>query len=264
MPPRATAHIGAFEAGQIKVHMEHDLTAAEIARRVMKPDGESSWSETAISAAMDKPTAAGWRGERSEGSGRRRKTTKAFGRNIFNEVLRKRGKVRVNAGCPKRKHPEARHLSDTLLEERLYETGLVYLRRRRKTIILGQVHRDARMAWARSVLRMHDATFKRWAYADGAVFYLDRTKEENASSQRAALGGFVWRRADWSDALYDDCVGPSLYTKAQGTPVRIWGALAEGFLRIYIMPEGEVMNMWWFAWLIEKRSLSGWATATVS
>ena len=119
------------------------------------------------------------------------------------------------------------------------------------------------MTWARSVLRLRDATLKRWAYADGAVFDLDRTEEGSASSQRAALGGSVWRRADKSDALCGDCVGPSAYAKAQGTPVRIWGALAEGFLRIYIMPDGEVMNRWWLAWR-RGVSLIGWAAATVS
>ena len=255
MPPRTTAHIGAFEAAQNKAHMYHDLTAAEITRRVMKPDGESSWSETAISAAMDKLAAAGWRGERV----RRRRP---LDRIIFNRVLRRRGKVRVNVGYLRRKHPEARRFSDALLEERLCGAGLGAYAAAGRRSSLGRCAR-ARMTWARSVLRLRDATLKRWAYADGAVFDLDRTEEGSASSQRAALGGSAWRRADTSDALCGDCVGPSAYAKAQGTPVRIWGALAEGFLRIYIMPDGEVMNRWWLAWR-RGVSLTGWAAATVS
>ena len=31
---------------------------------------------------------------------------------------------------------------------------------------------------------------------DGTVFYLDRTQAESESSQRAALGAYVWRKSD--------------------------------------------------------------------
>jgi hypothetical protein len=91
-----------------------------------------------------------------------------------------------------------------------------------------------------------------WAYSDGTVFFLDRTQEENEHGQRRALGSSVWRRADRSDALYEDCVGPSSYSKAQGSPVRVWGLLAGGELKIYVLPEAQSMNRWWYAWLVEK------------
>ena len=103
------------------------------------------------------------------------------------------------------------------------------------------------------MLRRHGATLQRWAYSDGTVFFLDRSEEELASGQRAALGCMAWRRADRSDALRDDCVGPSTYQKGQGTPVRVWGLLAAGILHIYVFPKSEVMNRWWYAWLVERR-----------
>lgn len=117
-----------------------------------------------------------------------------------------------------------------------------------------------RLRWARRVLRCHHATLRRWAYTDGTVFYLDRTASEHDSTKRAALGCHVWRMADGSDALYSDCVGPSSYFKAQGTPVRVWGMLIGGRLHIMIMPAGEVMNRWWYEWVVQRhfsRWLSG-------
>ena len=94
------------------------------------------------------------------------------------------------------------------------------------------------------------STLSRWAYTDGTVFYLARTVVEQASKKRAALGPFVWRQANGSDALYEDCVGPSQYWKAQGRPVRIWGLLAAGMLFVYVLPEGESMNRWRYAWIV--------------
>jgi len=89
-------------------------------------------------------------------------------------------------------------------------------------------------------------------YSDGTVFYLDRTAAENEHTRRAALGPYVWRKADRTDALYRDCVGASTYKKAQGLPVRIWGLLAEGVLHIYVLDAGEVMNQDLYAQLIEE------------
>ena len=42
--------------------------------------------------------------------------------------------------------------------------------------------------------------------------------------------------------MYEDCVGPSAYWKAQGKPVSVWGLLVNGSLRIAILPDGIAMN----------------------
>ena len=78
------------------------------------------------------------------------------------------------------------------------------------------------------VLEQRAEALRMWGYTDGTVFYLARSEPEKTSSGRMALGPFVWRMADGSDALYQDCVGPSSYAKAQGRPVRVWGMLANG------------------------------------
>ena len=73
-------------------------------------------------------------------------------------------------------------------------------------------------------------------------YYLDRTGEEVKYSQRAALGRSVWRMADGSDSLFDECVGLFSYNKAQGIPVKVWGLLAGGQLHCHIMPKGHNMT----------------------
>ena len=60
----------------------------------------------------------------------------------------------------------------------------------------------------------------------------------------------MWRYSDGRDTLYEDCIGPSAYNKAQGTPVRVWGVLAKGVISIYILPEKKVMNRWIYASLV--------------
>ena len=99
-----------------------------------------------------------------------------------------RGREKVTVQYLRRRFPEARLLSNTLLEERLAEVGLAHLRRRRKTIIPGDDHRRARLGWAEFVMKRHAAALKKWAYSGGAVFYLDRGEEELASGERAAYG----------------------------------------------------------------------------
>ena len=232
-----------FEIGQIKAHAYHGLGPLAISRLVRKPDGKH-FSDTAIANAIAKlgedPT---WRGERKAGSGRKRKTSIKLDRDIVKEVFRSRGKFKVTVAFLQRKFPAARRVSADCLESRLHEAGLAYLRRRRKTLV-PVVHIGARMAFAASVLRRHQSTLDRWAYSDGTVFYLDRTQAEMESKKRKALGPFVWRKADRSDALYHECTGPSSYAKAQGIPVRVWGLLANGALHIAILPEKVVMNRW--------------------
>ena len=154
---------------------------------------------------------------------------------------------------------EARKLSKTTIKNRLGEAGLAWLRRRRKTLVT-EAHKAARLKWADWVLSRTVATLSRWAYTDGTVFYLARDMTEQSSTVRSALGPSLWRQADGSDALYEDCVGPSAYWKAQGLPVRIWGLLAAGKFFVHVLPEGETMNRWYYAWLLET-VFPRWLTA---
>ena len=138
-------------------------------------------------------------------------------------VLKHRGRAIVTVAFLQTMLPEWRGVSDATVERRLFDAGLAWLRRRRKSLIPAK-HKVTRLRWARWVKTRPDGELKRWAYTDGTSFYLARTDDEATSKYRAALGPFVWRQADGSDALYENCVGPSAHGKAQGLPVLIWGA----------------------------------------
>ena len=68
--------LAAFEIGQIKAHVYHGLGATQIARILVKADGNTHWSDTAVQTQIDKlDEKPNWRGERREGSMRPRKTS---------------------------------------------------------------------------------------------------------------------------------------------------------------------------------------------
>ena len=52
--------------------------------------------------------------------------------------------------------------------------------------------------------------------------------------------------------MYEDCIGPSAYWKAQGTPVRVWGMLVGGVLFITILAEKVRMNGEVYAVIIQQ------------
>ena len=138
------------------------------------------------------------------------------------------------------------------MARRLADAGLAWLRRRRKSCV-ASVYKPARLLWADWVLPHHMSTLARLAYTDGTTFFLARTEPEREDKARLALGSHVWRMADGSDGLFEECVGPSVYAKAQGRAVRMWGLLASGILFVFFLPKGQVMNRWWYAWLIEHK-----------
>ena len=109
------------------------------------------------------------------------------------------------------------------MRRELFDTGFAYLRRRGKTAVPKEF-REQRLVYCRWTLRQSASDLRRYAYADGTTFYLAQVRAENYQKQRAALGPFVSRMADGKDGLWDENVGPSLYAKAQGRPVKIWGS----------------------------------------
>lgn len=231
MPPQTSArtHFNPFLRGVIYGLFLAGYTYQEIADEVTKTDGEHPCQQSVVSV-IEKAQACGgleWDGEQAQGAGRPRVTSDELDKKILRLVFRFRGKTVVTVKFLKKHIVAARKLSDRTLSRRLGEAGLAWLTRRRKTLV-SEVHRALRVEWAQWVLARTMATLSRWAYTDGTVFYLARDSTLQLSKARAALGPYVWRRADGSDALYDDCVGPSAYWKSQGLPIRLWGLLAAG------------------------------------
>ena len=250
---KSRSHFTPFLRGVIYGLFLAGHTHREIADELVKADGSEA-SHGSVTTAIQQVQAHGgllWDGETTADSsaGRPRKTSKALDRQILRLVFKHRGKTLVTAKFVRKKVPAARKVALRTLRRRLGEAGLAWLRRRRKTIVPAE-YKTARVKFAKWVLSRTVATLQRWAYTDGTVFYLARSATEKLSSKRGALGTMVWRQANGADALYEDCVGPSAYWKAQGMPIRIWGLLVAGTLFVYIFPEGQTMNRWWYAWII--------------
>ena len=231
------------------------LTLEDIQSHVTKTDGSKPCLQT-ISDTIARCKQEGglqWDGEVvSKGAvGRTRATTSALDKKIVKFVFKHRGRAKVTAAFVQKGLKEARKLNKRTLQRRITDAGLAWLRRRRKSLVPAK-HMPARVSWARWVLKQTDASLKKWAFTDGTAFYLARTFAEQESSVRAALGPFMYRMADGSDALYHDCIGPSSYKKSQGRCVRVWGLLICGALFIYVLPDGECMNRIWYEWIMLK------------
>ena len=221
----ASAQLTPFQVGQVKAHMEHGLGCKAISERVFKADGKTHFGETAIVNCMNRlKKNPRWTGERKVGSGAPRKTTAAQDKKVVAWVLKERGKQKVTVAKIKKEFPHLRKVSDSLVEERLAEADLVFLRRRNKCRV-GSQYLDERLAYCESVKRKHQSTLNKWAYTDGTLFYLDRSTAEAEDSKRRTLGTHVWRRSENKDAMHQDCLGPSSYSKGQGIPVKVWGTV---------------------------------------
>lgn len=158
--------------------------------------------------------------EARKSTGRPAATRKDLDERIKKLVFKHRGSIKVTVALVRKKLVAARKVGKRTLQRRLCEAGLAWLRRRRKHLV-PEVHKRARRLFAQWVLSRRQPTLSRWVYSDGAAFYLARTPAEHESKKRAALGPFVWRMADGSDGMYEECIGPSAYWKAQGICVRV-------------------------------------------
>ena len=184
--------------------------------------------------------------------GRPRKTTEQQDKMMVKWLLHNRDKEKVSVSVLKREFRFLRKLSDTLVEDRLFEANLSWLRRRKKPMVTKEYLAE-RVTYSQGIKRKSDAVLQRWAYTDGTVYYLDRSEAEAENSKRRALGTHVWRRSDNKDALNQDCIGPSSYSKGQGVPCKVWGMLACGVLHIHVLDEGESMDETLYTELIDDK-----------
>ena len=222
------AKLGPFEVGQIVALDAVGYSHREISEVAVKEDGSAIPFGSVGRALRKRAADSTWTGQREEGSGRLRDTTPAQDKAITKEVLAHCGETKMTA--PKvRARLGLKAKSIRLIQRRLREAELKWLRRRRKSLV-PKAELVPRKRWALWAKRQKDALFRRIVYTDGITFYLDQGAAAVESGTRAALGTFVWRYADHKDALSKDCIGPSRYSKSQGSPVRVWGLLVRGRL----------------------------------
>lgn len=261
----AASQLDPFAVGVIAALNWEGYSHREIADSAIldKPDGDPVSFGVVGDVVRKLESDPCWRGDRQEGTGRERATTAAEDRAIVNAVVTRRGKEKMTSGKARRR--AVPDVCDRTVRRRLREAGLRWLRRRRKW----QVPEEAlepRMAWASRVQHSSEAFLKRWVYADGVSFYLDKTSAGAQSSKRAALGPYVWRMTEQKDALTKDCIGPSAYSKSQGDRVRVWGLLVSGHLNITVLGKGGLLNRYVYARIIRssyKKWLRGRRNALV-
>ena len=250
------ASLTPFEVGAISAHVHHGYGPTQIAKVLKRADKTAINKQTIANAIAKLKENPKWRGEREPGSGSKRKTSQTEDAKIEAEVLKNRGREKVTVSSIKRKHRRLRSCSNTTVERRLHDADLAYKRRLNKSKV-PEKHMPARVAYGKWVLRQRDEYLMRIMYSDGTVFYLARTQAEAEGKFQASLGSMVWRRWDGKDAMYKDCIGPSSYSKAQGVAVRVWGFLIAGKLFIDVLPEGQVLDQYYYAELIEEK-LEAW------
>ena len=231
----STARLDAFTRGQIQGLRQAGKSRPEIQELVKKKDGKKTTLRSIDRTLRKTRKDPKWRGEDSRAGGRPPALTEDERRQLTDLVFRERGKAKVTVPYCSKRLPFLRRVTEQTVRNALYAAGLKWLRRRRKTAILAK-HKGPRKRYCRWVLKQSDSFLKDFAYTDGTTFYLARGPGEQETKQRAALGPSVWKMASGKDGLWDENVGPSMYAKAQGRPVKIWGLFANGVLCYHVLP----------------------------
>jgi transposase len=233
---KSHARLDAFARGMIWGMHLAKTPRVEIARLVTKTDGTNPVVHAVDLVIARMKADSEWRGETdSSAAGRPASLTELHKKQLADLVFRERGKARVTIPLCKKRLPFLRRVSDMTVCRALHEAGLAWITRRMKTAV-PQETKLARVEYCKWLLSKQQRTLGRFAYTDGTTFYLARTFVENADKKRAALGKHVWRMANGKDGLWDENVGPSLYAKGQGLPVKIWGFLGNGHVEYYVLP----------------------------
>lgn len=229
------ARLDVFTRGMIWGMHLAGMSRDDMQKFVVKKDGSNVPLKTIDKVVASKKANPKWTGQDAGGPGRQRKLSDADLKALVDLVFRERGRAKVTIAYCRKMLPRLKKVHRTTLGRCLHAAGFQWLVRRRKSWVPPE-HKEARMAFARSVLRKHGSSLSRWAYTDGTSFYLARGPSDHGQKKRAALGRYVWRRASGNEGLFDDNIGPSLYAKAQGLPVKIWGFLANGRLEHWVLP----------------------------
>ena len=215
-----------------------DATRQEILDTATKADnlpvGKTAVDETI--ARMEREPS--WRGADTgagDGRGRPPELDEEDMEEIKELVFDNNAKACVTTTFIQRKIKRLRAVSRWCISRALEVAGLKWLVRRDKRTVPKE-HVAERKEYCHWILSKRQDFLNRFAYTDGTSFYLARTDAELADKQRMGLGKRCWRMASGKDGLFDENVGASMYAKAQGKPVKIWGLFANGRLEYWVLP----------------------------
>ena len=243
--PGCAMTLDPFAKGMILGLADGGASTKRIASKVRKTDGEHP-SQRAVQQTIAGEEGLRKRsGERRPGSGRPPSLTHEEKEKVVALVFAERGSAVVTAKYCRRKLPFLKRVSRWVITRALQDAGLRWLRRRQKRLVKKE-HRAQRLQYARWVLKQSEKLLRSFAYVDGTTYYLARCETEAVDQERRRLGPYVWKMASGKDGLFSDTVGPSLYSKAQGAPVKVWGMLAKGRLCYHVLPEagkGKTVHM---------------------
>jgi len=232
---KSFARFSAFQRGRIVGQAEAGASRKHIRKTCRKIDGRQAGMR-AIDATVAHRGDPEYDGTNSSAGGRPRELTKQEQDKLKKLIVDEVGLARVTIQYCKKRLTFLRRLSKEGVRLALHRLGLAWRLRRSKSAI-PKKHVPARIAYCKWVLKQLQTDLNRWAYIDGTSFYLARTADENEDKQRAALGKSCWRLSNGQDSLEDRNVGPSIYAKGQGQPIKIWGFLCDGRLHYYIVPK---------------------------
>ena len=214
------------------------IARADIREKVDKTDGTKPSLKAIDSTLAKKRKSPDWRGEDEAKSGRPESLTKDQKKQLKKVVWDNKGKAVVTVKYCKKLLPFLRNVCKATVCKALHEIGLKWLTRRCKTRVPKKSKRR-RTAYCRWLLKQKSDFLGRFAYTDGTTFYIARGPAEQEGKRYAALGKCVWRMANGKDGLFDENVGPSLYAKSQGKPIKIWGFFANGRLCYFVLPRDK-------------------------
>ena len=235
LPAMTYSRFDAFTRGRVVGNWEAGATRKKIIQTVRKKDNSRSTVRAIDEIIAHFKKDPKWRGQDSVAGGRPRELTQKEQKQLVDFVFAKRGKAVVTVPYCKKRLSYLRRVTNETVRLALHRAGLAWLLRRMKRAV-PKKYKPQRMSFSRWVKKQTALALRKWAYTDGATFYLARSEPEKDDKNRAALGRCVYRLASGKDGLWDSNVGPSCYAKAQGLPVKIWGVFANGLLQFFVLP----------------------------